>query len=702
FTQDALVPVTGRLADPRRADEIVMNEAVARAAGLHVGARLRIGVYTNAQTELPDFGAAPTSRLEPYRIEDVTLVGTVVQPSQLIEDDVDDDQSLAFFTPAFTRPLLRCCTNYSGAGLAVSGGPATAEAVAAEVHRLLPAGFPPPLLLGDQVAKAERSLKPESLALGVFGGIAALAALLVAAQAIGRQLRLAGPELGALRALGAGPGTVVADTLLGTGVAVVVGAVLAGGVAVALSPFSVLGPVQAVRPAGVFADWTVLGAGAGVLVIGLTGLALALALRNAPHRVAARGAAPARPSAVGRAAAGAGMPPAAVAGIRFALEPGQGRDTVPVRSAILGALLAVVAVVATVTFGASLRNLVSHPRLYGWNWDVDLAAGGGSGNSPQGLATTLLDRDRDVAAWSGAWSGDLAVGGRTVPVLGERPGAAVQPPVLSGHDLQGPDQVVLGATTLAQLHTHLGARIVVHDVAGGSRTLTVVGTATMPTLGFAGSHLEMGSGALTDFRLLPAAVRDPFADPLAGPEDILVDLRGGGDRAGALARLRVIADRLSNNANFGVAAQVEPLHPAEIVNYRSMGDTPAILGSALGAGAAVALMLTLVASVRRRRHDLALLKTLGFTGGQLAATVAWQSSVAVVLGAVVGVPIGIGVGRALWDVFAGEIHVVPVAAVPALSVALVAVGSLVLANLVAAVPGRIAARIPGAVALRAE
>ncbi len=49
---------------------------------------------------------------------------------------------------------------------------------------------------------------------------------------------------------------------------------------------------------------------------------------------------------------------------------------------------------------------------------------------------------------------------------------------------------------------------------------------------------------------------------------------------------------------------VTVLRPAEIVNYRSMGTTPAILGVGLTAGAVVALGLTLLASVRRRR-DLA-------------------------------------------------------------------------------------------------
>jgi ABC-type lipoprotein release transport system permease subunit len=144
------------------------------------------------------------------------------------------------------------------------------------------------------------------------------------------------------------------------------------------------------------------------------------------------------------------------------------------------------------------------------------------------------------------------------------------------------------------------------------------------------------------------------------------------------------------------------LRPAEIANYRSIGTLPALLGGSLAVGAVVALGLTLVASVRRRRRDLALLKTLGFTQRQLAATVAWQSTIAVALGTLVGVPLGIVAGRTLWNLFARNIHAVPAPSVPIVSIVLIALGALLLANLVAAIPGRIAARTPTALILRSE
>ncbi len=116
----------------------------------------------------------------------------------------------------------------------------------------------------------------------------------------------------------------------------------------------------------------------------------------------------------------------------------------------------------------------------------------------------------------------------------------------------------------------------------------------------------------------------------------------------------------------------------------------------------VALGLTLVTSVRRRRRDLALLKTLGFTKRQLAAAIAWQATIAVGIGCLIGIPLGIALGRYLWDLFARSINAVPDPIIPTTSILLIAVIALVLANLVAAIPGRIAARTPTAQLLRGE
>jgi hypothetical protein len=392
---------------------------------------------------------------------------------------------------------------------------------------------------------------------------------------------------------------------------------------------------------------------------------------------------------VARTATSLGLPPPVVEGVRLAVDPGSGRNAVPVRSAILGAALAMIVTVATVTFGASLDTLVSHPPLYGWNWTYALSAGYPT-YIPRQRAAALLDHDRAVAAWTGVYYATFRIDGLTVPVIGMNASAPMGPPVLSGHGLRASGQVVLGAATLAQLDKSVGDDVTIGGPGVRPSRLKIVGTATLPSYGVAGTlHTEMGVGAVLPYQLIPGAVASE-------PNDIYVTLRPGASRAAALQVLQ----RVVPAANGGQVIGVQ--RPAEIVNYRSMGATPAFLGAALAAGATAALALTLFASVRRRRRDLALLKTIGFTRRQLAAAVAWQSSIAVAIGAVVGVPLGIALGRFLWDLFAREISVVPEPTVPGPAVVLIAVGALALANVVAAVPARMAGRTPTALLLRAE
>jgi hypothetical protein len=703
FDWDKVTVLQGRMADPRNPHEFVMNALGAQGLGLHVGQVVPFGIYTNAQTQLPGFG---TASVPPHRTIDAKLVGIIIDPTTVAQDDVDTGTSLQIFTPALTRQLLSCCVNYAVTGVKVNGDSAAVSAVEREVRGVLPKGAPVAISsTASAEAKAQRAVKPEAIALGVFGGIAGLVALIVASQVIGRHLRFGAEERSTMRALGADPAEAVIDGLLGLLMAIVVGSLVAVGVAVALSPIAPIGVIRPYYPSlGVAWDWTVLGVGFVVLTVTLGAIATAMAYRQAQQgSKRRRGCTESAQSGSASLVASWGLPAPAVEGVRFALDPGKGRNSTPVRSAIFGTALALLVVVATVTFGASLDSLVSHPNLYGWNWDYALAAGGGSGDIPAQPAAQLLAQDRSVGSWTGVYFAELEIDGQPVPVLGAHPGTVVAPPILSGHGLDAPGQIVLGAVTLGQLGKRVGDTVVVDNGVTAPIRLQVVGTATLPTIGggVGGQHLEMGSGAVVPYTVIPPADRNPFADPKNGPQVILVRLKDGANHAVALRSLQRIANATSNPSNFGVAV-TSVLRPAEIVNYRSLGTTPVVLGGSLAAGAMAALLLTLVASVRRRRRDLAVLKTLGFTRLQLRATVAWQSSVSVVIGVVVGVPLGIIAGRLLWNIFATGINAVPAPTVPVWSIVIISVGALVLANLVAAVPGRMAARTSTAIVLRAD
>ncbi len=548
----------------------------------------------------------------------------------------------------------------------------------------------------------------------MFGAIAGIAAFAIVAQAVSRQLLAGDADRSVLRALGASPLVELADALVGPFAAIVVGAVLAAVFAFAASPLGPLGPVRGVYPTRGFSfDGTVLGAGAALLVVGLGAGAVGLAVLRAPERRTRER--PPRVSSAARAAASAGMPPAAVVGMRFALEPGRGRSAVPVRSVLAGSVLAMVVLVATLTFGSSLRTLVARPSLYGWNWDYALQSP--LDVPPQSAAA--LASDPAVAASAPYVDLNVEIDGQSVPVLVGPTDASVAPPLLSGHAVAGRDQVVLGAATLRALHKRVGDTVVVSFGTPDQAPLyvpptrvVVVGTATLPAVEGSGSlaeHTAMGTGAVLSSDIATELQQGSTqSDPtLNGPPLVFVRLQRGVTPAAGRAALQRAADAGDKafasdpNAPTGSVQVLSVQRPAEIVNYRSTGATPGVLAGGLAAGTVAALGLTLVASVVRRRRELALLKTLGFTRGQLVAAVAWQATIAAAVGVGAGVPLGIAVGRQLWDLFAHQIAAVPHPTVPA-SVLVAAVAAVVLANAVAAVPGMLAARTPAALVLRAE
>ena len=712
--QDRMTIVAGRRADPARPDEVVATPVAVALLHLHVGSQVRVGLISNSNA-----GGL-------YGRADLTVVGIGVLNTQVLQDSIDSGRTgFLVGTPALTREFASCCASGMTVGLRLDGGGRYDTAVGQEYQQLV-ATSPYISSSGSELyvyvtaaieAQAQRAIRPEAIALAVFGLIAGLAALIIGTQSMARQLRAGADDAGALRAIGAGPTMIMADGLPGIVAAVAAGALLAVGVAVALSPFSLFGPVRAVEPGrGIYLDWPVLGLGALGLVLLLGGMAAVIAYRQVPHRLAAREhTGDRRPVAVWRVAA-ARLPVPAVEGLRLALAPGRGRTAVPVRSVLTGAVLAMTVVSATLTFGASLSTLVSHPALYGWNFSYALYAVQGWGSVPVRWAGPLLARDPAVAATTGVDFVTVQIDGQTVPAMVAPTRPAVGPHILSGHGLDGSHELVLGPATLAQLRQRVGGTV---TLASGSFhvRLKIAGTATMPAIGSVLTvHTSMSTGALFSTAVLPeGAGSGPFGPLLSGPNAILIRLRPGVSQAAGLRSMQAMSRQLTGTLNsprleaasggLSVADTVDLLsaqRPAEIVNYRAMGAMPAVLAGGLAAGAVAALGLTLVASVRRRRRDFALLKTLGFTRGQLAGAVAWQSSAIAVIGLVIGVPAGVAAGRWLWLAFANQLSAVPDPVVPAASIGLAALAALIVANLVAALPGRTAARTRAALLLRAE
>jgi putative ABC transport system permease protein len=138
------------------------------------------------------------------------------------------------------------------------------------------------------------------------------------------------------------------------------------------------------------------------------------------------------------------------------------------------------------------------------------------------------------------------------------------------------------------------------------------------------------------------------------------------------------------------------------VNFGRVQNFPLYLAILVALMAAATLAHVLVTSIRRRRRDLAILKTIGFQRGQLTWTVAWQATTLSLLALAIGIPLGVVVGRWLWTAFSDQLGILPSPAVPIAAVLLTVPATLLLANLIAYLPGRAAGRVQAATILRTE
>ena len=714
FGEDRLHALEGRVADPHRADEFMTTTLGAKLLGIKLGQVIPVGLYTASQSQLPGFG---TARVPPAKRFDMRLVGIVEFNNEVIEDDTDRLPTNVIYTPALTRQVPDVDTNGTWYGIQLRNHAASLASVEAELRQVLPTGAVANFSVTAQTeAKVERAVKPESIALGAFGLIAALACIVIAILVISRQTQAFEHDRQVLRALGAPPWLTLIDAVTGSIVAILAGTIVAVALAVAVSPIAPLGPIHSVYHPGSSYDWTVLGVGVALFAGVLITASVVVGVLSSPQRRSHREEfGRVRTSRVAQLATRIGLPLSGVIGLRFAFEPGRERTVGVARSVLVGAVVALTTVVATLTFGNSLRALVTHPNLYGWNFTYALM----SQQDVPPNALKWLDHSHDVAAWSGFNTPNLEFDGQNTPAMAANGIPSVAPPILSGSGVSK-DTVVLGSATLAALHTHIGGTVTVSYGSPNTAPLylpptriVVAGTATFPAIAGTSTfaeHTGLGVGALIPTSAIPRsflrAVQNP--DPvLNGPGLVLVRMRPGVS-ASAAARdmhhaVQVAGAQFASDPN-GAGDDVIVLtvqRPAEIVNYQATGDTPELLAAVLGAGATLALALVLADTVRKRRGDLAMLKTFGFTRREIRLTLIWQATAVVVGGIVIGVPVGIALGRLLWDLFARNIDVVPAPAIPS-SIAVVALAAIVIAVLVALLPGLAAASTPPAVVLREE
>jgi hypothetical protein len=719
YRQDKVTVLDGKLPPPNSTDEIIVTQSMADAF-LRQGVRFGIGDRMTWQLyaeQLNNFQPVPASRVT-YRI------AAIVSVSPALVDQFDDTDT-AILTPAESNRILEASSPkgyefaFGWASLRLRNGDAGVPALQFWLRRYaltLKKQYGPVTFSIRRLAivknAAQQAIEPQALALAVLGALAAIGLILLMAQGLAQLLSRPARDAPTLRALGASRAEAAAATA-GWGVIAVLGAVLlsiAG--AVAVSPLAPVGPVRTYDPArGVQADWLVLGGGGAVLLaILLTQLGW-LAWRAVRQE---RELPAARASGLVAAASRAALPVTVVTGVRHALERGTGRLKAPVLATLTGSVVAVAALVAALVFGSSLTGLTTHPARYGWNWTMLLQSSGGWGNWPTGKYDPLTEYhlvqgQPGLLGWSELGFGQLRFGDSEFPAMGVRthPGQLVEPPTTSGHPLTGPDQIEFGTVTMRQLGLHIGQRI---RVGFDPALLTVVGTVTLPSFGIVlTDHVSLGRGAMTDESTLLSILglpQDPSPNEVenvaspAYPGAAVFDLR-------STAEAEALATRIIrfNNSQPGSAGDIYTMPPqlgAPVRNASQMGSQPLTLAIGVAIAAILALGLTILASVRQRRRDLALLKALGLRARQIRAVVRWQTTTILVIAIAAGVPLGIAAGNWLWTSFANSIGVVPSPVVPAAELLAGIAALLVAGNLLALWPARLAARIAPAATFRTE
>ncbi|GIH26911.1 hypothetical protein Aph01nite_52210 [Acrocarpospora phusangensis] len=523
----------------------------------------------------------------------------------------------------------------------------------------------------------------ESACLAAFGLAALLAAVVLIGQAVIRYASAGAAELRALVALGLTRRQGTGLSALAPAVATLAGSIAAAGLAVAASSWMPFGVAADHEPApGVDVDWLVLGAG---LVL-TPALAAGAAAVSAWVGLAAPGRTrPGRRSAVVGAMSALGLPVGVVVGTRFALEPGRGRYAVPVRPALVGAVTGVLGVLAAFTFSAGVADAAGNPARFGQNYQL-MAIFGSDGRDfqPPRPVLSALAEDPDVTGATDLRIGAGRIGRLTVLTHSFDPVGEAVPLVLTeGRPPAVAEEVVLAPASARQLGAAVGGTVTLGgDLAARELTVTGIGFGVeTSTRGY-----ESGAWVTSDgYDVLFSGFKEHGS---------LLALRAGADRD-------AVANRLRQRLGGGLLI-FTPVVPRQFGEIRHVQVLPLVLGGFLALLAVGAVGHALITAVRRRGHDLAVLRALGMTRGQCRLVVVTQACAITLLGLLAGVPLGMALGRILWRAAAG---IMPVQYHPPTSpwtLILIAPLALLITALLATGPGRHAGHRNLGQALRAE
>jgi ABC-type lipoprotein release transport system permease subunit len=685
--------VAGKMPDQSDPHQVLASFTLAQDADVHLGTVIRIPLYSPSQRNAVLAGASirPDGPVFAVRVVGIEAAEIEFPATNIPAYDLYTTRAFARIVNPHTLAVPAYFVRLRRGAAGLPRFQARAQALGA-------------LAVDDLDTEAtaiESSIHPQAMGWWILAGLAALAGVVVLAQALARQATIEAEANATLSALGATRRQLAALAMTTT-LIIAAGGVIGGvGLACLLSPLTPVGEAGLADPSPGFTfDALVLLPGALATVVVVLAVGLGPAIRAARTRRPADTAI-ARPSRIVALLASADAPPSALIGVRHAFERGRGRAAAPTAPALLGSVLAVTALCATVVFSASLTHLTATPALYGQPFELWFAPKGPASPAQVGQLLTSLERDRAISDITAVAEEDVSINGQTVESLaGQSLRGQLLLTTTGGRLPDTADQVALGTTTLRQLGAHIGSlvRVTTPGPGGKSRTSSykVAGTAVFaPDFDAAG----LGTGAVFT---LPGLLGTQCAPRPAQKACQLQAVGAGGSflvRAvpgpPGLVALTRLARAYPSQVNF-------PATPANLVNFGQAVNFPLIFGVVLSLFAAATLVHLLAVSVARRRREAGLLKALGFVRRQAAFAVSWQTTTIALAGVVIGVPAGIAIGRVLWRILATNLGTVPVPVVTIPVIAAVAAGTVLIANVLAIGPALAASRSRPASLLRAE
>lgn len=670
--------IHGRAPDPDDVGEVSVSELTAATLGVRTGDELSLDACASG----PDGQVNSCDDHTTVRVSGITrsesdLVPQLDQPDrvELTVPDFGIMVSRAWFTTHAAATSGYVTTNFR-----LAPGSTVAD-VRADLDAALP-GWTVLLSAYEDSPRFTALRRSTSLlahSLELIAGIVLLAGLLFVGQTLARQVRRELSDRGIVVAMGAGTRlqfeTVAirfAPVVTGAASFAAIGALVLSG----SGPTGIAGRAE-VDPGFRFDAVAVIAGSVLYLfvLVAIVGTVTGVVVRN-------------RSTAVRRVRHGlvstVGMPSVRVGARGFS----QGLVV-----AAAGTIAAIACVVIASTVGASLERVDANPARYGAPWDYAI----GIFDDPAGAAAGVEAAKADPFLTDLSLvtdSGPLELPGvPTFSVVSVQPQrGSIAPVIVAGRAPGTDDEIALGPLTMRAMGLRIGDTLPSlptlvgegddQSVAGSVGPFTVVGEALV---GAVNPSVGPGNGVI-----VTEAVRSRIDTAVSPYLVARVDSR--------VPRRRLL-DHLVTA--YGTSVSL-PGRQDDLRNLDRIASAPWVIAGLVAALAIAAVGHALVTTVRRRRREMAVLRSLGFTSRQVVGALAVRAVLVAATAVSIGVPLGVVAGRWAWRLVTREIGLAAGPVVVVGWIVIAATAAFVVLLVASLGPAISSARMPLVDALRAE